>query len=85
MKKIISILWLLCLYANLQATELMPVKITVLDSVTHEAVPYASVVLLALQDSALQAGSTNNEGTLTFKKVNKGDCKFHITFWVTIH
>jgi hypothetical protein len=80
MKKIILILWSLCIYASLYAAEAIPVKITVLDSVTHEAVPYASVVLLALQDSTLQAGSTDDGGTFTFKKVNEGDSKLHITF-----
>jgi hypothetical protein len=77
MKKISLVLWLLCLYANIQAAEPISVKIIVQDSVTHEAVPYATVLISTLQDSILQAGSSDGEGTVTFKNVNNG-CKLRI-------
>lgn len=78
MKKIIPLLLAFCLHINVQAAEVMPVKIIVRDSATHEAIPYASVFLRTLPDSTLQAGSTDDEGTIAFKKVNTGDYSLHI-------
>jgi hypothetical protein len=79
MKKVILFLLIYALHTSVQAAEVMSVKIIIQDSLTRDAIPYASMLLGTLQDSVLQAGSTDNKGTITFKKVNSGDYKLRIT------
>lgn len=57
-----------CLYA----AELPRLKIILQDSVTHQAVPYASLSLRSHQDSLLLAGRADQQGSYAFHKLNEG-------------
>ena len=79
MKKILSTLFSLCLYVSLQAAEETPINVIIKDSMTNTTIPYASVFIRTPQDSTLQAGTTNDDGMITFKKIGNGNYKIRIT------
>lgn len=61
-----------CLCFGLRAAEPPHLKIILQDSVTRQAVPYASVSLRSHQDSLLQAGRADQQGSYAFHKLNHG-------------
>ncbi|WP_075343361.1 TonB-dependent receptor domain-containing protein [Tenacibaculum agarivorans] len=78
MRQILHILFLL--YTSLSIAQNYTVTGKIVDKITQESIPYASVVIKDLDNTILTGGITNDDGIFTISKIKKQTIIFEVQF-----